>query len=124
MWEPNTTSVRAPNYIERLESGLLSFRTDCDETSNPFEFGLGRYIDLDQDQEFVGKAALRKIREAGVKREFIGLRIDGPRFDSPPEDRSSIYVNDVYVGYASCGRIQPKIEIKHRGRCNRYQARD
>ena len=100
----------APNYIERLESGLLSFRTDCDETSNPFEFGLGRFIDLDQDQEFVGKAALRKIREAGVRREFVGLRIDGPRFDSPPEDRSSIYVNDVYVGYASAAAYSPRLK--------------
>ena len=57
-----------------------------------------------------GKAALRKIREAGVKREFIGLRIDGPRFDSPPEDRSSIYVNDVYVGYASAAAYSPRLE--------------
>ena len=57
----------APNYIERLESGLLSFRTDCDEHSNPFEFGLGRFIDLDQNQEFIGKAALQKIKQTGIK---------------------------------------------------------
>ena len=99
----------APNYVERLESGLLSFRTDCDEHSNPFEFGLGRFIDLDQNQEFIGKAALRKIKQTGVKRDFIGLRVDGPMFNSPPEDKSSIYADDNYVGYASAAAYSPRL---------------
>ena len=100
----------APNYIERLESGLLSFRTDCDKHSNPFEFGLGRFIDLDQNQEFIGKTALQKIKEAGVKRDFIGLRIDGPKFNSPPEDRSSIYSDDKYIGYSSAAAYSPRLK--------------
>ena len=99
----------APNYVERLESGLLSFRTDCDEQSNPFEFGLGHFVDLDQNQEFIGKAALQKIKQSGVKRDFIGLRVDGPMFDSPPEDRSSILADDNYVGYASAAAYSPRL---------------
>ncbi|HCL69057.1 MAG TPA: hypothetical protein DIC49_06025 [Gammaproteobacteria bacterium] len=49
------------------------------------------------------------MKQTGVKRDFVGLRIDGPRFSSPPEDRSSIYTDDKYVGYASAAAYSPRL---------------
>ena len=69
-----------PNYIERVESGLVSYGADTDDAANPFEMGLGRFMDVDQDQDFVGKSALLAIRDAGVKRRFMGLLIGGEPF--------------------------------------------
>jgi glycine cleavage system aminomethyltransferase T len=68
-----------PNFVERVESGLLSFGADNEPDSSPFEVGLGDMIDLDREDEFVGKAALSRIAREGVKRRRVGLFIDGER---------------------------------------------
>ncbi len=65
-----------PNYIERIESGLISYGADTDDDTNPFEMGLGKFVDCEQEVDFVGKEALTKIRDEGAKRRFTGFFID------------------------------------------------
>lgn len=67
----------APNYVERVESCLLSFGADTDADTNPFEVGLGNYIELDCPADFIGKSALRAIARGGPKRRQVGLILDG-----------------------------------------------
>jgi len=69
----------APNDVERIESGLLSYGADVDERTNPFEAGLGQYVNLDRDVEFVGKDALKKLVSGGIKRQRVGLVLSGDR---------------------------------------------
>ncbi len=69
----------APNDVERLESGLLSYGTDVDAWTNPYEAGLGKYVDLDQTEEFIGQAALREIKREGIKRRQVGLFLSGEK---------------------------------------------
>ena len=69
--------------IRRIEGGMLSYHADMDINTNPFELGLDRLVDLDMEDDFVGKDALRKIKTAGVKRGQIGLVIDGPPLTQP-----------------------------------------
>ncbi len=71
----------APNDIERLESGLVSYGADMRWQSlraDPFEMGLGGLVDLDQAAEFVGKAALRRIAARPLRRQRLGVFLDGP----------------------------------------------
>jgi glycine cleavage system aminomethyltransferase T len=65
-----------PSGIERIENGLLSFGNDMTPENNPFEIGLERYCDLDQTTEFIGKAALHRIRAEGVRQKLVGLTLD------------------------------------------------
>ena len=74
----------APNDIERIESGLLSYGTDVDEKTNPFEAGLEKYVDLDRDDDFIGKCALQKILSEGINRHRVGLFLSGDRIDQNP----------------------------------------
>ncbi len=70
----------APNDIERLESGLISYGADMRRQSlpaTPFEMGFAGLMDLDGPQEFVGKAALRALRQQGSNRERVGFFIEG-----------------------------------------------
>lgn len=70
----------APNDIERLESGLLSYGADARmqiNPVNPFEVGLGKLVDLEGKDDFIGKQALMKINAAGVKRRLAGFFVDG-----------------------------------------------
>ena len=67
----------APNHVERVESGLLSYGGDHPYGSNPFEVGMAKYVDTDTDVDYIGKAALQAVVAAGgPKRVFIGLNID------------------------------------------------
>ena len=61
-----------PNYIERLESGLISFGADTDAKTNPLELGMDRFVDLDQKNDFVGKDALIHIQKNhGIEKENL-----------------------------------------------------
>ncbi len=66
----------APNAVERVESGLLSWGGDTTPDSNPFEALMGKYVHVDIEADFVGKAALTRIKEEGPARLMVGLVID------------------------------------------------
>ncbi|MEO0760869.1 MAG: glycine cleavage T C-terminal barrel domain-containing protein, partial [Pseudomonadota bacterium] len=65
-----------PNPSERTESGLLNWGIDTDEQTNPFEVRMGRFIDLDVDDEVIGVKALRRIKAEGVARHQLGIMLD------------------------------------------------
>jgi aminomethyltransferase len=67
----------APSDVERVESGLLSYGADARYCVNPFEAGLGAFVDLDRDDDFVGKAALQRIAAEGVRRRRLGFFVGG-----------------------------------------------
>jgi aminomethyltransferase len=64
-----------PSSIERVESGLLNYWEDITEDTNPYEVGLGKFVDLEQEVDFIGKEALKKVKAAGIKRKLVGLMI-------------------------------------------------
>ncbi|WP_223427574.1 glycine cleavage T C-terminal barrel domain-containing protein [Tateyamaria pelophila] len=64
----------------RIEAGMLSYHADMTLANNPFELGLGRLIDLEMEADFVGKNALKQIKENGVKQRLVGLEIEGDPF--------------------------------------------
>ena len=70
-----------PVDIRRIEGGIFNYRADMDWTNNPFELGLDRLVDLDSGAEFMGKDALRRIRDEGVGRRIVGVEIAGDRLD-------------------------------------------
>ena len=72
-----------PNPVERVESGLLSWGGDTDDRTNPFEVGLGRFVDLGVPDDVVGIEALRRIAEEGPKRHLLGLVLDGDEPAAP-----------------------------------------
>jgi len=67
----------APSTIRSVEGGLLSYVSDIRREDDPFTLGLERLVDLEQEADFIGKAALRRIAGEGAKRRLVGLEIDG-----------------------------------------------
>ena len=59
----------------RLEAALRLYGNDMDETVNPYEAGLGWTVKLAKG-DFVGRDALARIRQEGVRRTLIGLKTD------------------------------------------------
>ncbi len=66
----------APNLIERIEGGLLSYGNDMDNRDNPLECGFDKYVNLESDIVFLGKEKLKKIKKEGIKKKLMGVKID------------------------------------------------
>jgi len=99
----------APSDIERIESGLLSYGADARSGTNPFEVGLGHLVDLDRDDDFIGKAALQKIMQEGVRRQRVGLVIAGDKISgfTHPHD---IYLGEDVVGTVTEAVYSPRLD--------------
>ena len=70
-----------PNLIERIESALLSYGNDFDNRDNPFEANFDKFVNLDNEINFLGKEKLKKIKQDGIKRKLMGVMIDHDRID-------------------------------------------
>ena len=68
-----------PNQIDRIEAGMISHLGDTTLDENPLELNLPKFYDLDQETDFIGKKALHKIRENGIKKQFTGFKISGKK---------------------------------------------
>jgi glycine cleavage system aminomethyltransferase T len=78
---PFSIGPGAPNDIERLESGLISYGADMRRQTlpaNPFEMGFAGMIDLAAGHAFIGRPALERIAAEGPTRRRVGLVLDGP----------------------------------------------
>ncbi len=95
--EPWGIGPGCPNPVERVESGLLSFRSDTDDACTPLEAGLEQYVSLDAGGDFIGRDALRAQAAAGVLRRLVGVWIDGPPI-GPNQHPWPVSVSEDQVG--------------------------
>jgi glycine cleavage system aminomethyltransferase T len=67
----------APCEARRIEAGIFNCNSDFTLENNPFEImGLERLVEA-QEADYVGKAALERIREQGVTRKLVGIEAPG-----------------------------------------------
>jgi aminomethyltransferase len=60
----------------RLEAGMALYGHEISDSINVFEAGLGRYCKMEKGTDFVGRAALAAIQEAGgPQRKLVGLEM-------------------------------------------------
>ncbi|MCR9255450.1 MAG: glycine cleavage system protein T [Alphaproteobacteria bacterium] len=102
----------APNDVERVESGLLSYGADARRQTvpaNPFELGLGKLVDLDRPDEFVGKAALKRIAASEIARRLTGFFVDGAPVPGIPAPLP-VLMADRQVGTITEMIFSPRLE--------------
>lgn len=96
--------------IRRVEGGMLSYHADIDINTNPFELGLDRLVELDMEADFIGKAALKRIRDEGVKRKQVGVIIDGPTLTHPNTRFWGLEKDGKEVGKVTSAVYSPRLE--------------
>ncbi len=96
--------------IRRIEGGMLSYHADADINTNPFELGYDRLVNLDIEAEFIGKAALRRIKEAGPRRKQIGLVIDCAPLQGPNTTFWVITQDGAEIGKVTSAVYSPRLE--------------
>src|ERR671919_131682 len=99
-----------PVDIRRIEGGIFNYRADMDWTNNPFELGLDRLVDLDMEADFMGKAALRRIKEEGPRRRIVGVEIDGGRLEMN-STRWPVRSNGEAIGTVTSAIYSPRLEM-------------
>ena len=96
--------------IRRIEGGMLSYHADADIHTNPFELGFDRLVDLDMEADFIGKAALHRIKHEGVSRKQVGLIIDGVPLSGPNTTFWDILKEDQSIGKVTSAVYSPRLE--------------
>ncbi len=96
--------------IRRIEGGMLSYHADADIHTNPYELGMDRLVNPDMEAEFIGKAALRKIRDKGVTRKQVGLYMAGTALKGPNTRYWDISKNGVHAGKVTSAVFSPRLE--------------
>ena len=96
--------------IRRIEAGMLSYHADMDIDTNPYELGLDRLVDLDMEAVFIGKAALRRIKDAGIRRRQVGLEIAGLPIDGTNTRFWPACSNEEEVGVVTSAVYSPRLE--------------
>lgn len=96
--------------IRRIEGGMLSYHADADINTNPFELGYDRLVNLDIEAEFIGKAALLRIKDAGPKRKQIGLVIDCAPLQGPNTTFWAITQDGAEIGKVTSAVYSPRLE--------------
>jgi len=89
----------------RLEMKYCLYGNDIDQTTNPLEAGLGWITKLSKN-DFIGKAALLKIKEQGVARKLIAFEMVERAI---PRHGCLIWVNDRQVGIVTSGTQSPSL---------------
>jgi aminomethyltransferase len=96
--------------IRRIEGGMLSYHADADIHTNPFELGFDRLVSLDNDIEFIGKAALKKIKAEGIKRKQVGLEINCEPLSDPNTTFWPIKKNNNEIGKVTSAVYSPRLK--------------
>ena len=96
--------------IRRIEGGMLSYHADADIHTNPFELGFDRLVNLDTDINFIGKEALKKIKQEGVKRKQVGLIIDCDALSGPNTTFWPIKKDGKTIGKVTSAVYSPRLK--------------
>ena len=103
--EPEPVGLGARDTL-RFEASYRLYGNDIDETTNPLEAGLGWTVKLSK-AEFMGKAALLKVREQGQARRFVGLEVLEKRI---ARKGFALIAGGERVGSVTSGAFAPYLE--------------
>lgn len=87
----------------RLEMGYCLYGNDIDQSTNPLEAGLGWITKLKKG-EFIGRDALLKVKEEGIKRKLVPITTDEKAF---PRHGYEITLNGNKIGNVTSGTVSP-----------------
>jgi glycine cleavage system aminomethyltransferase T len=79
--KPHNIKPTGPSDIRRVEAGILNWGADMRLENNVYEVGLDYLVDEAKSADYIGRAALKNIKAAGVKQKLVGIEIEGERIE-------------------------------------------
>jgi glycine cleavage system aminomethyltransferase T len=100
----------APCEARRIEAGIFNYNSDFTLENNPFEvMGLERLVEQ-QDADYVGKAALERIRQSGVTRKLVGIQAPGDPSYYEITEKRPVLAGGQRVGHVTDLVYSPRLE--------------
>ena len=96
--------------IRRIEGGMLSYHADADINTNPFELGMDHLVNLDSEINFIGKDALKKIKQNGLKRIQVGLELESKPLKGPNTTFWPVIHNGENIGKITSAVYSPRLK--------------
>jgi aminomethyltransferase len=90
----------------RLEAGMPLYGNELDLTVNPYEANLGRVVKMEKG-EFVGRAALGAVQQAGPRRKLVGLVM---RDNAIARHGYPVQIDGREVGMVTSGSLSPTLD--------------
>jgi glycine cleavage system aminomethyltransferase T len=113
---PHGLEVIGPCHIRRIEAGILAYGADMWLDTNPFEVDMGYswMVDLDQEADFIGKDALKRIKQEGITRKLVGVEIEGEQLgtyiDNEMPDFFPVLADGREIGPVTSACYSPRLE--------------
>ncbi|MBE0590884.1 MAG: glycine cleavage system aminomethyltransferase GcvT [Gemmatimonadales bacterium] len=92
----------------RLEVGYPLYGNDIDDTTNPYEAGLGWIVKLNKGVPFAGRSALETIKAKGPQRRLVGFKCTDRAI---PRHGYDVYLKDRKVDVVRSGGYSPSLQI-------------
>jgi aminomethyltransferase len=89
---------------------MLSYHADADINTNPFELGFDRLVNLDNDNNFIGKEALKKIKHNGITRKQVGIEIDCKPLGGPNTTFWELKKENINIGKVTSAVYSPRLK--------------
>jgi glycine cleavage system aminomethyltransferase T len=101
----------APCEARRIEGGIFNYGSDFTWDNNPLEVtGMERLVELDQEADFIGKEALRRISEEGVSRKLVGVSLSGGPMEWELTHPWPVLVDGEVAGRVTDAIYSPRLE--------------
>ena len=113
IWEAGkkfNISPGCPNLIDRIEGGLMSYGNDFTGENNPLECNLEKYCKDGASHDFIGKQALSKIKNEGIKQKMMGIIFDGDPCPSIGQPLQVLSKDNKKIGQITSGIFSPRIK--------------
>jgi len=91
----------------RLEKKYALYGHELSSQISPLEGGIAWITKLDKPA-FVGSEPLKQMKEAGVPRRLVGLRMTQPGI---PREHYPVFVGDEEVGIVTSGTMSPSLRV-------------
>jgi glycine cleavage system aminomethyltransferase T len=101
----------APCEARRIEAGIFNYGSDMRLENNPFEVtGLERLVELETQDDFVGRKALERIKDEGVKRKLVGVELSGDALAAELVAYWPVFHEGKRVGHVTDAIYSPRLE--------------
>ena len=100
----------APCEARRIEAGIFNYGSDMTLDDTPFHVsGMERLVEP-QDQDYLGKEALERIRDQGVDRKLVGMFLEGEQLRAELSEPWAVVSDGQQVGRVTDAVWSPGLE--------------
>lgn len=108
--KPHNIRPIAPSEPRRIEAGIFNYGSDFTLDNNPYEvMGLERLVE-EQEANYMGKAALQRIKQQGVKRRLVGIELESTEMRAELAEYWPVHKDGKEVGFVTDAIWSPRLK--------------